>query len=81
MLIVNVVVASNLERNLYLTTELIDMDRSMVIALNMYDELEQSGAKLDYDLLGAMIGVPVVPTVSKIRTRCRHSVRHDHKSI
>ncbi len=63
--IVNVVVASNLERNLYLTTELIDMDRSMVIALNMYDELEQSGAKLDYDLLGAMIGVPVVPTVSK----------------
>ena len=64
-MIVNVVVASNLERNLYLTTELIDMDRSMVIALNMYDELEQSGAKLDYDLLGAMIGVPVVPTVSK----------------
>ncbi len=63
--IVNVVVASNLERNLYLTTELIDMDRSMVIALNMYDELEQSGAKLDYDLLGAMIGVPGVPTVSK----------------
>ncbi|MCM1110890.1 MAG: ferrous iron transport protein B [Clostridium sp.] len=63
--IVNVVVASNLERNLYLTTELIDMDRSMVIALNMYDELEDSGDKLDYKLLGEMIGVPVVPTVSK----------------
>ncbi len=63
--IVNVVVASNLERNLYLTTELIDMDRSMVIALNMYDELRESGLKLDYELLGAMIGVPVVPTVSK----------------
>lgn len=63
--IVNVVVASNLERNLYLTTELIDMDRSMVIALNMYDELENSGCKLDYKLLGGMIGVPVVPTVSK----------------
>lgn len=63
--IVNVVVASNLERNLYLTTELIDMDRSMVIALNMYDELEESGAQLDYKLLGEMIGVPMVPTVSR----------------
>lgn len=63
--IINVVVASNLERNLYLTTELIDMDRSMVIALNMYDELEKRGDKLDYKLLGSMIGVPVVPTVSR----------------
>lgn len=63
--IVNVVVASNLERNLYLTTELIDMDRSMVVALNMFDELERSGSKLDYQLLGGMVGVPFVPTVSK----------------
>jgi ferrous iron transport protein B len=63
--IVNVVVASNLQRNLYLSTELIDMDRSMVIALNMYDELERSGATLDYHTFGKMIGVPVVPTVSR----------------
>lgn len=63
--IINVVVASNLERNLYLTTELIDMDRKMVIALNMYDELERSGDKLDTKLLGEMIGVPIVPTVSR----------------
>lgn len=63
--IINVVVASNLERNLYLTTELIDMDRKMVIALNMYDELDQSGDRLDYRLLGEMIGVPAVPTVSR----------------
>ncbi len=63
--IINVVVASNLERNLYLTTELIDMDRSMVIALNMYDELKKRGDSLDYRLLGEMIGVPVVPTVSR----------------
>lgn len=63
--IVNVVVASNLERNLYLTTELIDMDRSMVIALNMYDELQRSGSRLDYDTLGSMIGVPIVPTISR----------------
>ncbi|MDE5790223.1 MAG: ferrous iron transport protein B [Muribaculaceae bacterium] len=62
--IVNVVVASNLERNLYLTTELIDMNRSMVIDLNMYDELEKSGATFDYKLLGKMLGVPIVPTVA-----------------
>lgn len=60
--IVNVVVASNLERNLYLTTELIDMNRSMVIALNMYDELEKSHAMFEYDTLGKMLGVPIVPT-------------------
>lgn len=63
--IVNVLVASNLERNLYLTTELIDMDRSMVIALNMYDELEKSGDTLDHISLGKMIGVPIIPTVTK----------------
>ena len=54
--VVNVVAASNLERNLYLTTELIDMDCTMVMALNMYDELEHSGSSLDYDLLGTMLG-------------------------
>ncbi|MCM1005817.1 MAG: ferrous iron transport protein B [Prevotella sp.] len=65
--IVNVVVASNLERNLYLTTELIDMNRSMVVALNMYDELEQSMAVLDYEQLGKLLGVPMVPTVASAR--------------
>lgn len=63
--IVNVIDGSNLTRNLYLTTELIDMDRSMVVALNMYDELKASGAKFDYDKLGKMIGVPIIPTVSR----------------
>ena len=63
--IINVVDASNLERNLYLTTELIDMDRSMVIALNMYDELERSKVEFDHDALARMIGVPMIPTVSK----------------
>ena len=63
--IINVVDASNIERNLYLTTELIDMDRSMVIALNMYDELRSRGTKLDYKMLGDMIGVPMVPVVAR----------------
>lgn len=62
--IINVVVASNLERNLYLTSELIDMNRSMVIALNMFDELKKSNTTLDYVQLGKMIGVPIVPTVA-----------------
>ncbi len=62
--IVNVIVASNLERNLYLTTELIDMNRSMVIDLNMYDELQKSNAQLDYRNLGKMLGVPIVPTIA-----------------
>lgn len=64
-IILNVVDASNLERNLYLTTELINMDRSMVIALNMYDEIKRSGTDLDYKTLGEMIGVPIVPTVAR----------------
>ncbi|MDE6094509.1 MAG: ferrous iron transport protein B, partial [Muribaculaceae bacterium] len=62
--IINVIDASNLERNLFLTTELIDMDRSMVVALNMFDELRNSGDTLDYNMLGKMIGIPIVPTVS-----------------
>lgn len=63
--IINVVDSSNLERNLFLATELIDMDTSIVIALNMYDELRASRARLDYKSLGAMIGVPMVPIVAK----------------
>lgn len=63
--IINVVDASNLERNLYLTTELIDMDRSMIVALNLYDELEKRKVKFDHDAMSRMIGVPMVPTVSK----------------
>ncbi len=93
--IVNVVDGSNLERNLYLTTELIDMDRSMVIALNMYDELEREGTRLDYKTLGEMIGVPIVPTAAKtgyginelfdtiirVYEGEEHTVRHVHVSL
>ena len=64
-IVINVVDSSNLERNLYLTTQLIDMDIRMVIALNMYDELEASGNELDHKKLGSLFGVPMVPTVSR----------------
>ena len=62
--VINVVDASNLERNLFLTTQLIDMDLRVVIALNMYDELEKKGDRFNYDKMGAMLGIPMVPTVS-----------------
>ena len=63
--IINSVVASNLERNLYLTTELIDINPRMVVALNMYDELNSRGSELDYDNLGRMLGVPMVPVEAR----------------
>ncbi len=63
--VVNVVDASNIERNLYLTTQLIDMNLRTVMALNMYDELEHKGDKLDTKQLGYLLGIPVCPTVSR----------------
>ena len=64
-IILNVVDGSNLERNLYLTTQLIDMDITMVMALNMYDELQRSGDKLDIEQLGTLLGMPIVPTTGR----------------
>ncbi|MDD4683841.1 MAG: ferrous iron transport protein B [Bacteroidales bacterium] len=61
-IVINVVDASNLERNLFLTTQLIDMDIKMVVALNMYDELERKKDEFDYQLFSRMIGSAVVPT-------------------
>ena len=63
--IINVVDAGNLERNLYLTAQLIDMNVRMVVALNMYDALLHSGNTLDHKKLGQLFGVPIVPTVSR----------------
>ena len=66
--VVNVVDSSNIERNLYMTTQLIDMDYRVVMALNMYDELKASGASLQYGYLGRLLGMPVVPTIGRTRT-------------
>lgn len=62
--VLNIIDASNLQRNLYLTTQLIDMNVKVVIALNMYDELTERGDKLDYEYLGQIIGIPIIPTVA-----------------
>ena len=64
--VINVVDASSLQRNLYLTTQLIDMNLKVVMALNMYDELEARGDKLDIKQLGYLLGMPIVPTVSRV---------------
>lgn len=91
-LVINVVDASNLERNLYLTTQLIDMDIRVLIALNMYDELQKSGDNFNYAMLGKMIGIPFIPTISRkgtgidnlfdkaieIYTEKDESIRHIH---
>ena len=91
-IIVNTVVASNLERNLYLTTDLIDISPKMVIALNMYDELERSGASFDHEALAEMIGIPMIPivapsgegieklldTIIGVHENNDHRVRHIH---
>jgi len=62
--VVNIVDASNLERNMYLTTQLIDMDIKVVMVLNMYDELKKKGDVLDHESLGKLLGIPIVPAVS-----------------
>ena len=63
--VINVIDASNLERNLYLTTQLVDMNVPMVGALNMYDEFERRGDSLDIDTLSHLFGVPMIPTSFK----------------
>lgn len=63
-IVINVVDASNLKRNLYLTTQLIDMDIKVIVALNMYDDLQKRKAQFKYDKLGRMLGIPFMPTVA-----------------
>lgn len=74
--IINVVDASNLERNLYLTTQLIDMNVRMVVALNMYDELQASGNQLDHEKLSQLMGVPMVPTIGRNGTGFDELLHH-----
>ena len=63
-IVINVIDASNLERNLFLTTQLIDMDIKVIIALNMYDELLKNDIQFNYSSLGKLTGIPIIPTIS-----------------
>ena len=64
-IIVNIIDGSNIERNLYLTTQLLDLNLDMVVALNMYDELQNSGSKFDYKAMGELLGAQFIPTIGK----------------
>ena len=64
-IVVNVIDAGNIERHLYLTTQLIDMGVQVVIALNMWDDLNDRGDKLDVAKLASLVGIPIVPTIGK----------------
>ncbi|WEU40428.1 MAG: ferrous iron transport protein B [Candidatus Odinarchaeum yellowstonii] len=63
-IIINVVDASNLERNLILTLELLELEVPMIVCLNMIDEAEKKGIKINYGKLHQLLGIPVVPTIA-----------------
>lgn len=88
--VVQVVDSSNLERNLFLTAQLLEMERPLVLALNVFDELERDGAKLDVERLSTLFGTPAVPTigvkgkgVSELLDACIRVVegRFEHKRV
>ena len=64
-IIVNVVDATNLERNLYLTLQLLEVDKPVIVALNIWDETKHKGIEIDVDALSEMLGVPVIPTAGR----------------
>jgi ferrous iron transport protein B len=63
-IVINVIDSTNLERNLFLTTQLIDMDLRIVGALNMYDDLETKKIEFNIDELSSLLGIPFIPTIS-----------------
>ena len=74
--IINIVDATNIERNLYLTMQLLEMNVPMVIALNMMDELHGNGGTVDVNAMEAMLGVPVVPITASKNEGVDELVRH-----
>lgn len=86
--IINIVDATNIERNLYLTMQLLEMDRPMVVALNMMDELTGNGGFISVNAMEAMLGVPVVPIsaaknegVAELVTHAIHIARYQEKPL
>ncbi|MBP3736161.1 MAG: 50S ribosome-binding GTPase, partial [Lachnospiraceae bacterium] len=86
--IINIVDATNIERNLYLTVQLLEMDVPMVVALNMMDEVTANGGSIDINAMEAMLGVPVVPIsaaknqgVDELVSHAVHIARYQEKPI
>ena len=74
--IINIVDATNIERNLYLTMQLLEMNIPMVVALNMMDELRGNGGTVDVNAMEAMLGVPVVPISAAKNEGVDELIRH-----
>ena len=86
--IINIVDSTNIERNLYLTMQLLEMDIPVVIALNMMDELTSNGGSIDVNEMENMLGVPVVPIsaarnegVDELITHALHIARYQEKPV
>ena len=84
--IINIVDATNIERNLYLTMQLLEMNRPMVVALNMMDELTGNGGSIDVNAMEAQLGVPVVPIsaaknkgIEELVTHALHIAKYQEK--
>ena len=74
--IINIVDATNIERNLYLTMQLLEMDIPMVVALNMMDEVTSNGGTIDVNAMEAMLGVPVIPISASKNSGVHELVDH-----
>ena len=79
--IINIVDATNLERNLYLTVQLLELERPMVMALNFMDEVEKNGDRIDIDKLSELLGIPVVPITAKTGENLDELMRVAHRQM
>ena len=79
--IINIVDATNIERNLYLTVQMLELERPMVIALNFMDEVERHGDKIDVDLLSRSLGVPVIPITARTGENVDKLLQTAHRQI
>ncbi|MFC2011335.1 FeoB small GTPase domain-containing protein [Chloroflexota bacterium] len=80
-LIINVVNATNLERNLYLTLQLLERNIPVIVALNIWDETEHRGIQIELDRLRELLGVPVIPTVAVTGQGIKELVENIPKAI
>ncbi len=79
--IIDIVDATNIERNLYLTVQLIELERPMVLALNFMDEVEKQGDRIDVDALSRKLGIPVVPVTARTGVNIDELLRIAHRQI
>ena len=79
--IINIVDATNLERNLYLTAQLLELERPMVIALNFMDEVEKRGDKLDLVRISRALGVPVIPITARTGQNIQKLLEEAHHQM